>query len=92
MPSKIDNQQGFEVIKKINARGRECWSARDLAFMLEYQDWRNFQRVIQKAQQACKSSQHDISDHFVDITKIVYLGAGAHREQDQLNYEKQEVR
>ena len=36
----------FENIKKIDEDGREYWSSRYLAKILEYKDYRNFLTVI----------------------------------------------
>ena len=33
--------------------GIECWSARELAVLLGYGKWENFQKVIDKAKEAC---------------------------------------
>ena len=39
----------FENIKHIDEYGNEYWYARELQKVLEYKDWRNFQKVIDKA-------------------------------------------
>src|SRR6266496_4398669 len=69
----------FERIKRLNERGGEFWSARELARVLEYSDFRNFITVISKARQACANSDRAVSDHFVDITEMVGIGSGAWR-------------
>src|SRR5882762_5480317 len=69
----------FERIKRVNERGGEFWSARELARALEYTDFRNFITVISKARQACTNSGRAVSDHFVDITEMVGIGSGAWR-------------
>ena len=51
--------------------GTEFWLARDLQFLLEYSEWRNFLKVIHKARTACEISGHACSDHFVDVNKMV---------------------
>ena len=38
----------FENIKYIDEYGNEYWYARELQKVLEYKDWRNFQKVIDK--------------------------------------------
>lgn len=38
-----------ENIKYIDEYGNEYWYARELQKVLEYKDWRNFQKVIDKA-------------------------------------------
>lgn len=70
----------FESLRHYTAEGLEYWSARELAPMLEYRDWRNFENVIGKAKQACLGSKHPIADHFVETTKMVVLGSGSQRE------------
>lgn len=69
----------FEAIKKEDENGNEYWSARELAKTLEYTDYRNFITVIEKAKEACKNSDHVISDHFVDFNEMVTIGSGAIR-------------
>jgi DNA-damage-inducible protein D len=69
----------FERIKRVNATGHEFWSARELARVLEYTDFRNFIAVITKAREACANSGHTVSDHFVDINEMVGIGSGAQR-------------
>ena len=69
----------FERIKRVNQAGAEFWSARELARVLEYTDFRNFTAVIAKAREACANSGHTVSDHFVDITEMVGIGSGAQR-------------
>jgi DNA-damage-inducible protein D len=70
----------FERIKRVNQSGAEFWSARELARVLEYTDFRNFIAVIAKAREACAKSGHRVSDHFVDFTEMVGIGSGAQRE------------
>ncbi|MBI2814182.1 MAG: DNA damage-inducible protein D [Opitutae bacterium] len=69
----------FERIKRLSPDGHESWSARDLARVLEYTDWRNFTSVIGKAREACANSGHTASDHFVEINEMVDIGSGAQR-------------
>jgi len=69
----------FERIKRVNEQGVEYWSARELARVLEYSDFRNFISVISKARQSCANSDRKVTDHFVDITEMVGIGSGAWR-------------
>ncbi len=64
--------------------GVEYWLARDLQKLLDYDDWRNFLNVIDKAKIACQTSNQKIQDHFVDVNKMVQLGSGSKREIDDL--------
>ena len=43
------NNSTFENIKHIDEYENEFWFARELQKVLEYKDWRNFQKVIDKA-------------------------------------------
>ena len=57
----------------------EFWYARDLQMLLEYAEWRNFNKVIEKAKTACINSGASVQDHFVDVNKMVDIGSGAQR-------------
>lgn len=69
----------FERIKKTSDAGNEYWESRELAHVLEYTQYRNFEGVIEKAKLACVNSGHRIEDHFADISKMVDIGSGAVR-------------
>ena len=68
----------FDSIRHADDSG-EYWSARELAVLLEYTEWRNFEKVVKKAIKACQNSQQQVSDHFVDINKMVDIGSGTQR-------------
>lgn len=61
----------FESIRHINEYGQDFWYARELQVALEYTEWRNFCKVIDKAKEACKGSDIAVSDHFVEVNKMV---------------------
>lgn len=48
------NNYTFENIKHIDDYGNEYWLARDLQKVLEYKDWRNFKKVIDKSVIICQ--------------------------------------
>ncbi|MEI8048860.1 MAG: DNA damage-inducible protein D [Bacteroidota bacterium] len=64
--------------------GIEYWLARELQELLGYADWRNFLNAVEKAKESCKTTGEVVSDHFVDVTKMVNIGSGAKREQDDI--------
>lgn len=69
----------FEGIRHADEDGNEFWLARELAPLLEYQDWRNFMQVMEKARIACQQSNHPIENHFGDVTRMVAIGSNAQR-------------
>lgn len=77
-PEEISNGESvFESIKHINEYGQEFWYARELQTALEYTEWRNFLNIISKAIEACKNSENDVLDHFVDVNKTIPMPKGA---------------
>jgi DNA-damage-inducible protein D len=75
----------FEWHAQQTENGVEYWLARDLQQLLGYAEWRNFhQTAISKAKTACEVSGHAVSDHFVDVNKMIQLAKGAEREIDDL--------
>ncbi|MBC7368414.1 MAG: hypothetical protein H7343_16655 [Undibacterium sp.] len=75
----------FEGHAQQTENGVEYWLARDLQQLLGYAEWRNFnQTVISKAKTACEVSGHAVSDHFVDVNKMVSIGSDTKREVDDV--------
>ena len=72
--------QSFEDIKQIDKDDNEFWYARALSKILEYSDFRNFIKVIEKAKEACINSNYALSDHIVEVNEMVHLGSGSNRE------------
>lgn len=60
--------------------GVECWSARELQALLGYSKWENFEKVIQKAKEACNTAGEVEAYHFPDVRKMVKIGSGAEKE------------
>ena len=74
----------FEAHAQRTENGVEFWLARDVQHLLGYAEWRNFTAVITKAKTACEVSDHAISDHFVDVNKMVDLGSGSQRDVEDI--------
>ena len=64
--------------------GVECWSARELQELLGYSKWENFERVIQKAKEACNNAGELTENHFPDIRKMVEIGSKTERAIDDI--------
>lgn len=63
--------KSFEDIKIIKEDGTEYWYARELSEALQYKEWRNFSKVIDRAKLACQNSGKSCDDDFVEVNKIV---------------------
>lgn len=77
-----------QVITKLNRsfdetayeqNGMEYWLARDIQILLEYDEWRNFSKVIEKAKNACENAGQKEGDHFVDVNKTIPMPKGAEK-------------
>lgn len=79
-PISKQHHATFEGIRQLDTEGREYWSARKLAKVLEYSEYRHFLPVIAKAREACRVSGYEPSDHIEDILDMVEIGSGAKRE------------
>lgn len=70
----------FDSVAKKTEENIEFWYARDLMGLLGYEQWRNFENVINHAIESCETSEIEPSDHFREVTKMVALGSGAQRQ------------
>ena len=68
----------FEEIKHIDEEGNEYWEARELQRILEYKEWRNFRKVIDKAIVSCINSTNNLyNKQFVMFNKPIKGGNGS---------------
>ena len=66
----------FKNIKHVDECGNEYWLAKELSKVLEYKDWRNFQKVIDKAVLSANNSISSEEDWVVEINKPIKTGKG----------------
>ena len=77
---EIENTNvAFENIKHVDEENQEFWYAREISRVLEYTEWRNFVKVLNNAKEACKNSDNDIDNHFVEVNKMIEIAKGAKR-------------
>ncbi len=65
-----NNNKTFEDIKHIDENGIEFWYARELMTILQYANWQNFEKIIEKAKISCKNSDINVFEHFTDVNKL----------------------
>jgi len=68
-------QTSFEDVAQVQ-NGVEFWFARDLQVLLGNEEWRNFTKVIEKAQEACENAGLAAEDQFVEVNKLITHGKG----------------
>ena len=69
-----NEENSFEQIKRVDEDGQEYWLARELQQVLGYSKWQNFEKVIDKAKNACENSGNVEISHFTDVSKMVEGG------------------
>lgn len=76
--NNIQNYQEniFETIKHIDEYGNEYWLARELMKVLKYKEWRNFERVIEKAKITVEIFGNILEDWVVDVNRPIITGKG----------------
>lgn len=55
------------------------WSARELAPLLGYNKWQNFEVAIRRAMTACEQIGQVVADQFTGVSKLIDAGKGAKR-------------
>ncbi|MCC6410921.1 MAG: DNA damage-inducible protein D [Saprospiraceae bacterium] len=87
MAKKLSSGQPpvFEQIKRLNDQGMEYWSARDLAKVLNYSEYRHFLPAIERAKESCANSDQKVEDHFEDILEMIEIGKGGKRSVESVH-------
>ena len=73
------NETIFESIKHVDEDGNEYWYARELQYILGYNQWRSINDLIKRAKVACKESENNVNYHFAVYRKMINLAKGATR-------------
>ena len=71
--------KSFEDIKHIDENGVEFWYARELMPILQYSNWQNFEKIINKAKMSCQNSDISVFEHFTDVNKTIKMPKGAEK-------------
>lgn len=70
----------FDSIKKTHPDGSEFWTARELMEAVRYEDWRNFEKVVEKASITIQNQGMPSQTEIVEASKIVNMALGLKRE------------
>jgi hypothetical protein len=76
----------FEDIKRTRADGSSYWLARELAPVLEYTNWQNFAKVIDRAMIACDNSGNSVEECFTEVSKTSAMPRGGTKHPKCLTY------
>lgn len=74
----------FEEIEHILEDGTEFWYARELQTVMEYTEWRNFLKVIERAKIACQNSGIAVDEQFVEVNKSSPMPNGGIRKIEDI--------
>ena len=74
------NETIFESIKHVDDDGNEYWYARELQYILGYNQWWSRNDLVKRAKVAGKESDNNIHDHFAVQRKMVDIGSNTQRE------------
>ena len=70
-------QSPFEQLREVDAEGKEWWNSRKLARVMGYGKYRNFERVMAKAQAWVTQKGYHLGEHFVEFIEMAEPGSGA---------------
>ena len=80
MKQMDESNKSFEDIKHIDENGTVFWYARELMPILQYSNWQNFEKIIEKAKISCENSDISVFEHFTDVSKTIKMPKGAEKE------------
>ena len=69
----------LEQLKRASSEGVEFWLAREIHKTLGYPNWREFEGLMSRAQDALRNNGIDPSHHFGLTHKMANIGSGAQR-------------
>jgi len=79
-------ESSFDELKKIDEKGDERWSARELMFLLGYTKWENFSKAIDRAMLSCDTAGFDAKNHFPAVGKMVEMPSKPRKDGTNLGF------
>jgi DNA-damage-inducible protein D len=77
MSALDDFVRQLDACRKVARDGSEYWMARDIQHALGYERFENFEPVIARAMEACRTSEVNPSHQFLRTQKMITAGKGA---------------
>lgn len=74
----------FETAKHVSEFWREYRTAREFCSILEYNEYKNFMKVVKKAKDACLNSGFEIKNHFKTFTDMVPHGENKLKKRENI--------
>lgn len=68
LQNNAKSQSPFDSIRRMDEKGQEYWSARELMPMLGYARWDRVPDVIERASIACQNAGNPVPEHFSEKT------------------------
>lgn len=68
LPEITGGQSAFDQIARTDLTG-EFWMGRDLMPVMDYRNWEDFRRIVERAFQSAKNSGHDADQAFSVVTE-----------------------
>lgn len=81
----LNGQSPFDRIKQTREDGSEFWSARDLAGVMNYDQWRNFATAVDRARTSLKNQGYEPEEHIAGASKLIDIANGARRAVDDFH-------
>lgn len=69
-----DQRSPFDAIMRTDDYGNEYWSARDLAPLMGYSAWQNFETPLNRAMTAASNQGHEVGINFMRSHKVAVPG------------------
>lgn len=78
-PQAQSTMSRIAAAKRELSNGSDYWKARELAQILGYEKWQNFENVISRARAAIEGTGGDSSHHIAETSKLVGVGDSGKR-------------
>lgn len=82
---QLRDESPFDAIRQTREDGSEYWSARDLATVMNYDQWRNFATAVDRARTSLRNQGYEPEEHIAGASKLIGIAKGARRAVDDFH-------